>query len=136
MACYRLPSLPKLTAETRAKDLAQRIGNLGREWNSRSQFIAHNLAGDLMPPELASWLSANEDFRNFSENLGTVGGGNHFAEIQIFEEVHEPEALQAADINPDQAVLLGNYGGSRGRKRGWGDVDPGRFISMRYFLFF
>ncbi|WP_295461115.1 RNA ligase RtcB family protein [uncultured Thiodictyon sp.] len=45
--------------------------------------------------------------------LGTIGGGNHFAEVQWVETVMDPAALATLGIDPDHALLL-VHSGSRG----------------------
>ncbi len=45
--------------------------------------------------------------------LGTVGGGNHFAELQAIDEVKEPGELESLGLAPDRLVLL-VHSGSRG----------------------
>ena len=45
--------------------------------------------------------------------LGTIGGGNHFAEVQWVDAVMDPAALATLGIDPDQALLL-VHSGSRG----------------------
>lgn len=49
----------------------------------------------------------------FDSALGTIGGGNHFAELQQLTEVHDPEVLAAAGLDPKRLVLL-VHSGSRG----------------------
>jgi RNA-splicing ligase RtcB len=60
--------------------LEKKIGNidgpLGEEWQ------AH----------IADHLPANIGFQ---KALGTIGGGNHFAELQCFDEIHDVDAFQA-----------------------------------------
>lgn len=46
-------------------------------------------------------------------SLGTIGGGNHFAEFQQVDTVHAPEALAALGIDR-QLLLLLVHSGSRG----------------------
>ncbi|AZC17514.1 RNA ligase RtcB family protein [Pseudomonas sp. CMR5c] len=46
-------------------------------------------------------------------SLGTIGGGNHFAELQQLDQVYDTEALQALDLN-SKALLLLVHSGSRG----------------------
>jgi len=46
-------------------------------------------------------------------SLGTIGGGNHFAEFQQVDTVHAPEALAALGIHPQRLLLL-VHSGSRG----------------------
>lgn len=46
-------------------------------------------------------------------SLGTIGGGNHFAEFQQVDAVHAPEALAALGIHRQRLLLL-VHSGSRG----------------------
>ena len=46
-------------------------------------------------------------------SLGTIGGGNHFAEFQQVDTVHAPEALAALGIDKQRLLLL-VHSGSRG----------------------
>ena len=45
--------------------------------------------------------------------LGTLGSGNHFLEIQYVEEIHDAEAARAMNLEEDQVVVL-IHCGSRG----------------------
>jgi tRNA-splicing ligase RtcB (3'-phosphate/5'-hydroxy nucleic acid ligase) len=45
--------------------------------------------------------------------LGTIGGGNHFLEVQYVEQVHDTAAARAMGLEPDQVVVLVHCG-SRG----------------------
>ena len=60
------------------------------------------------------WLERN-DVRgtSFVESLGTLGGGNHFAELQALEHVADPAILRALGVNGASLVLL-VHSGSRG----------------------
>jgi release factor H-coupled RctB family protein len=49
----------------------------------------------------------------FDASLGTIGGGNHFCELQAIEEILEPEAAAKAGLDRSQACLL-VHSGSRG----------------------
>ena len=49
----------------------------------------------------------------FDEALGTIGGGNHFAEIQAVEKIHDAEAHKQFGIAKEQLVVL-VHSGSRG----------------------
>ncbi|MBI2876513.1 MAG: RNA ligase RtcB family protein, partial [Candidatus Tectomicrobia bacterium] len=49
--------------------------------------------------------------------LGTIGGGNHFAELQQVEQVEEPEVLHELGLEADHLVLL-VHSGSRGLGNG------------------
>lgn len=49
----------------------------------------------------------------YEGSLGTIGGGNHFAELQRIESIRNPAACEAAGIAAD-AVYLCVHSGSRG----------------------
>jgi release factor H-coupled RctB family protein len=49
----------------------------------------------------------------FEAALGSIGGGNHFCEVQAIEAIAEPEAAARAGLDPDAAYLL-VHSGSRG----------------------
>ncbi|HZI16181.1 MAG TPA: RNA ligase RtcB family protein [Myxococcus sp.] len=49
----------------------------------------------------------------FEAALGTVGGGNHFAEVQRVDAVHDAKAFAALGLGADRLVLL-VHSGSRG----------------------
>ena len=49
----------------------------------------------------------------FDLSLGTIGGGNHFCELQAIEEILEPEVAGKAGLDSSQAYLL-VHSGSRG----------------------
>lgn len=49
----------------------------------------------------------------FEASLGTVGGGNHFAEVQRVEAVHDARTFQALKLETNQLLLL-VHSGSRG----------------------
>jgi release factor H-coupled RctB family protein len=46
-------------------------------------------------------------------SLGTIGGGNHFAELQVVHEINDLEAAKALGIDPEVAYVL-VHSGSRG----------------------
>jgi len=45
--------------------------------------------------------------------LGTLGSGNHFLEVQFVEQIHHPEAAQSFGLHKNQVVVL-IHSGSRG----------------------
>jgi release factor H-coupled RctB family protein len=49
----------------------------------------------------------------FDASLGTIGGGNHFCELQAIEDIVEPEAAAKAGLDRSRACLL-VHSGSRG----------------------
>lgn len=50
---------------------------------------------------------------NYDHALGTIGGGNHFAEFQAIDEVYDQTALEYLGLNKRQLQLL-VHSGSRG----------------------
>lgn len=49
----------------------------------------------------------------FDASLGTIGGGNHFCEVQTIDEIVDAEAAAAAGLSRDAAFVL-VHSGSRG----------------------
>jgi len=49
----------------------------------------------------------------FNRSLGTIGGGNHFAELQQVTDVYHPQVFESLDIDRKSLVLL-VHSGSRG----------------------
>jgi release factor H-coupled RctB family protein len=49
----------------------------------------------------------------FDSALGTIGGGNHFAEMQAVDEIHDARAFKRLDLGKQQLVML-VHSGSRG----------------------
>ena len=45
-----------------------------------------------------------------SESLGTIGGGNHFCEVQVVDQVFDPVAAEAGGLAADRALLLVHSG--------------------------
>ncbi len=54
-----------------------------------------------------------EAYERGSDELGTVGSGNHFVELQVVEEVYDEEKAQALGVREGQ-VLIMVHSGSRG----------------------
>ena len=52
-------------------------------------------------------------FDRGASQLGTLGSGNHFAEIQYVSEIYDPEAARAFGLEPGQVTVL-IHSGSRG----------------------
>jgi release factor H-coupled RctB family protein len=49
----------------------------------------------------------------FDHTLGTIGGGNHFCELQVIEEIFAPDTAAAAGLDQNAAYILA-HSGSRG----------------------
>lgn len=64
-----------------------------------------------------SWQSAVADFglpiTGFERSLGTIGGGNHFAEVQRIDTVYAAETLEQLQLDKQHLLLL-VHSGSRG----------------------
>lgn len=57
-------------------------------------------------------------------DLGTIGGGNHFAEFQAVEEIRSPAEFEALGIGRDELLLLIHSG-----SRGYGQRIASRFAA-------
>ncbi len=78
--------------------------------------LAERISGMEGPWEgdVARWLADDEVAPSgFEESLGTVGGGNHFAELQAVERVEDRVELDKLAIDPERALVL-VHSGSRG----------------------
>jgi tRNA-splicing ligase RtcB len=63
--------------------------------------------------------------------LGTLGAGNHYAEIQVVEEIYNVEAAQKMGIFQKGQVCIMIHSGSRGLGH---QVATGMYIYNRYDL--
>src|SRR5215470_4060280 len=48
--------------------------------------------------EAAAWLEARGLAQDFVSSLGTIGGGNHFAELQAVDAIDDDEAVRALGV--------------------------------------
>ena len=95
MALFRI-ELPR--SKLHAERLAKRLRGLEGTWEGDAE----------------EWLrDRGITDPSFAGALGTIGGGNHFAELQAVHEVAEREGLQSLDLQKDALVLL-VHSGSRG----------------------
>lgn len=75
--------------------------------------LAQKLAGLELTPDgdLRPWI---ERFRlepaSLSAAFGTIGGGNHFAELLVVEDLRQPEHFTIAGLQPDHCLLLVHSG--------------------------
>lgn len=74
--------------------IAQKIQRIEGAWTSGS------------PMEWLSKYGIREP-TGFEDSLGTIGGGNHFAEVQEVEEVLEGETFERLGLKRDRLALLG-----------------------------
>jgi release factor H-coupled RctB family protein len=64
--------------------------------------------------DAAAWLAERGVAPSgFEQSLGTIGGGNHFAELQVLERVENAQAFESLELTPGQVYLL-VHSGSRG----------------------
>jgi len=85
----------------RIDKLADRLVGLDQPWD-----------GDAT----AARASASVAVSDFDRSLGSIGGGNHFCEVQAVEEIVDAEAAAAAGLDGDRAFVL-VHSGSRGLGR-------------------
>ncbi|MCL4402164.1 MAG: RtcB family protein, partial [Acidobacteria bacterium] len=88
-----------------------------------AQWMVENGYGEARDAELAEAGGALEDAdpaavsarakERGTPQLGTLGSGNHFLEVQYVEEVHDETAAAAMGLSPGQVVVL-IHSGSRG----------------------
>lgn len=84
-----------------ADRIAKRLRGLDGPWEGDAE-------GDA-----GAWAAARGVEAVFLESLGTIGGGNHFAELQTVEAIQDEEAIDALCIDPKACLLL-VHSGSRG----------------------
>src|SRR5215831_2632957 len=89
-------------------NLVQRDIKLNR-WAELRYDLEHPWKGDVSEVLAAAELESTE----FDEALGTIGGGNHFAELQRVEEVLDAPAFKRFGLGQQQLVGL-VHSGSRG----------------------
>jgi release factor H-coupled RctB family protein len=88
-------------------------------------------------------FNANLGTAQFAEAFGTLGGGNHFAELQAIEKVFDREAFIALGLTREELVLL-VHSGSRGvghsvletyiEEQGARGAEAGSDAAMGYLL--
>lgn len=91
--------------------------------------------------EDATFTSAEAEAEGWRDALGTIGGGNHFAELQSVADVHDEQAFEALGLERKRLVLV-VHSGSRGlgesilrahvRDHGDTGLEVGSFEHGRY----
>ena len=94
----------------RLDKLAERIRSLGTPWD-----------GDIQAVMADAGLSPTA----FDASLGSVGGGNHFCEFQMIDQIIAPEAAASAGLEDGMAYLLVHSG-----SRGFGHAILERHLAM------
>jgi len=90
-------------------DLSPRSAERVSGWADLRFDLEHPWEGDVRAILAVSELESTE----FNEAFGTLGGGNHFAELQRVEEVLNGRELKRLGLNRQQLVVLA-HSGSRG----------------------
>ncbi|KAI9680711.1 MAG: hypothetical protein M1817_004151 [Caeruleum heppii] len=108
MAWYRTTLGRNQIEGDKGRRIAERLRGLEGPWRTQrerriwlSMDISEGEAGDVLQGD----FSAGE---TWDEALGTIGAGNHFAELQIVEESHATPGM------PEDSVVLLVHSGSRG----------------------
>lgn len=95
MALWRTDlAVGKLSADKLDKRLGNLDGPLDEDWRERVAALALPASG-------------------FDSALGTIGGGNHFAELQRVDRIYDTERAAALALDPKRLLLL-VHSGSRG----------------------
>jgi release factor H-coupled RctB family protein len=89
-------------------DLVRHDAKLDR-WAGLYFHLEHPWDEDIGDYLAVSGLESTE----YDSDLGTIGGGNHFAEIQALERIHDAAAFKRTGIGKEQLVIL-VHSGSRG----------------------
>lgn len=82
--------------------LEKRIGNIDNPLNDSWAELVSKRLGD----ELSAYGS-------YTQSLGTIGGGNHFAELQVLDKIFTESSFINSGIDAKKVVLL-VHSGSRG----------------------
>ncbi|EDP75559.1 RtcB family protein [Hydrogenivirga sp. 128-5-R1-1] len=64
-------------------------------------------------PEADPDKASQEAYERGSDELGTVGSGNHFVEVQFVEEIYDEDVAQKIGLNEGQVTIM-VHSGSRG----------------------
>lgn len=102
MAWYRTTLSRNQVDGLKGKKVAEKLRGLEGPWKT--------------PSHREAWLRASHDSLSVGEHwdamLGTIGAGNHFAELQVVEESSSTSQAKAS-LQPNDVVLL-VHSGSRG----------------------
>lgn len=91
-------------------DLLRRKAKLDR-WTDRLHDLEHPWEGDVRERLAEVGLASTR----FDSALGTIGGGNHFAELQAVEKIFDAEEFTRLGLEKENLVLVGLvHSGSRG----------------------
>ncbi len=118
--------------------LLRRKAKLDR-WSELRFDLEHPWEGDAYERLASAGLCTTQ----FVESFGTLGGGNHFAELQAVEKIEDKSAFEALGLAKDELVSL-VHSGSRGlgpsvletyvEEHGAGGVDALSDAATNYLL--
>jgi release factor H-coupled RctB family protein len=91
-----------------ATDLPRRKAKLD-QWTKLEFQLEHAWNGNVTEAIAEAELDSTE----FDSSFGTLGGGNHFAEVQAVEEIVDAKEFKRVGVAKDQLVVL-VHSGSRG----------------------
>ncbi len=95
IGCGMQLSATSIDSRVNVRRLADSLGGLDLPWDG-------DVAG------LVRSLGQSET--GYESALGTIGGGNHFLELQVLHEIHNPSAWDSLGINGKKAILLVHSG--------------------------
>ncbi|TFF91438.1 RtcB family protein [Candidatus Thorarchaeota archaeon] len=92
--------------------------NLGARWNVENGYgweedLDHTEANGSLEIADASKVSAHAKGRG-NRQVGTLGSGNHFLEVQVVDEIFDKDAAKAMGIEEEGQVTVMIHSGSRG----------------------
>ncbi len=76
------------------------------KWVKKLSGLEDNFKGDVKQILMDEEITPTE----YDDALGTIGGGNHFAELQSIEKVYNTEELSALGIDPKNLMLMVHSG--------------------------
>jgi release factor H-coupled RctB family protein len=121
MAVYRTALTAKDVGDSEVKKIADRLTGIEGPWdNDVAAFLSHYLSTEEI-----------EEVKKWEGSLGTIGAGNHFAELQQITQVMEPHK----GFEVDDVVLV-VHSGSRGlgkqilgeSKNFYAEADAGEYL--------
>lgn len=84
-----------IEARVNVRRLADSLGSIDDVWDGNA----------------TEYLSSHQiDLPDYERVLGTIGGGNHFAELQVVHEIHDTAICQSLGIDTKKALLLVHSG--------------------------
>ena len=104
-----------LAGKVKLDKLDQQLGNLDGAIDQAEWALLENLdpAISAQRDQLRSAMLAAELDCAPLASLGTIGGGNHFIELQVVDKIHDQTRFNAAQLNAKQLQVL-VHTGSRG----------------------